>query len=267
MHFVRSLLVLCSVATWLVHGSIHAVTSRSLYSGEDTTDPAAQETEIFRDPKNHPTAVASIIYHLALQADFHPRVQGVQATSEAYGQFLRSLRHFPEVFYSEETSELNLGGSYEQFRELIVAKYNSGKSKAVDAATAFVDQIPTALGEEDHEHWLLTLAAITRKDDGYITADLSFVPIKLTRDDYGTVSIDRQITYIQQQTFHIASSFLVNNAYRLGRRVPVIHIDAFRRAFTTKSAENNAPETESWSCTKRTPRQNLYSLPQLRLRH
>ncbi|KAK3806759.1 MAG: hypothetical protein J3Q66DRAFT_358401 [Benniella sp.] len=56
-----SLLLLFSVTAILVQAEDYFVSSRAIFTGVDRFDPPATPVNIFHDPSNHATAVASIL--------------------------------------------------------------------------------------------------------------------------------------------------------------------------------------------------------------
>ncbi|KAG0239848.1 hypothetical protein B0O80DRAFT_499785 [Mortierella sp. GBAus27b] len=258
MHLVRSLVALCSVATLVVQARIDAVVSRALYIGTDSSDPTDRPYEIFHDPRNHPTAVASLLFHFSEGADFHPKEQGIDATSKAYGKFIGSVLSFPGFRRHPKESDLDLSGSLDQFRDEIASKYDpDDRTKSDDISYEFEWQLPKTLATSQ-EQWLLSLATITRTADDAIVVDLSSIPVKLTKDDYGSVTIDKQATVLRQQIVRVDAEFLIRHAEPLRRSVDIISVERFTREFFTKPVE----EAKSESSRMRT----LYPLSQMEVR-
>ncbi len=74
--------------TWAPYGragstGIPTVTSAAVL-GSTTVDPKSKGIEIYKDPKNLPTALASILNHVQQQANFHPYKQDAKAIGHFY---------------------------------------------------------------------------------------------------------------------------------------------------------------------------------------
>jgi hypothetical protein len=78
----------------IVQGNEKSVSGAFLV-GDDTTNYNDSAVEIFRNPKNHVGAVASIIYYSAGVASFDPYTQTLDEAANGLGEFYRKLGTFP----------------------------------------------------------------------------------------------------------------------------------------------------------------------------
>ncbi|KAF9364277.1 hypothetical protein BGX34_002039 [Mortierella sp. NVP85] len=265
MHLVRSLLVLCSVATLVVQARVDVVSAGTVFSGVDNSNPDTRGTEVFKNPENHVKAVASILYHSAKVSKFLPKEQGLEASTKDYGRFVGrafSFDGFHSVHKGHE--KLELTGDIDQFKQQIAEKYKSSSGKAIIPAYVYGNQIPDSLSEES-EQWLLTLAALHGGDDDTVTFDLSSVSVKLSDRD-GDVHLDKQTTHLRQFTFKVDRKYLEKHAHHLAERIEIISVDDFLEELSTPYQGDD--DLTAWLGGLTTPRrQDLYPLSQLRLRH
>jgi hypothetical protein len=264
MHLVRSLLVLCSVATLVVQARIDAVSAGTIFSGVDNSDPWDTESAVFKFSRNHVKGVASILYHAAKDADFRPKEQGLEASSKAYGQFVGKVIGFPGFTTHKTEEKLDLSGDINQFKQQIADKYRSSSGKAGVVAYVYGNQVPDTL-EEDSQQRLLTLIALRGEDDDSVTFDLSSIPVKLSKR-HNKVHLDKQTTVLRQLTFRVDGEYLEEHAAKLADDIEIITVDDFLEELATSQQDDD--DLMAWLNGSNKPiRQSLYPLSQLRLRH
>ncbi|KAF9940483.1 hypothetical protein BGZ65_006862 [Modicella reniformis] len=242
MHLTRSLhvclTILTLVATVAAQARINAVTSSSVFSGDDNVDPLAKGIKVFAEPKNHPAAVASILFNAAVNSEFLPKEQGIYVTSKAYGKFVGKVISFPGFELIHSGGEpLELDGSLEQLKEQIREKYKADPIKRDVAAYVVV-------------------------------LDLASIPLKLSRGDNGEVLIDEQSTRLRQFTLRTRKSYLIHNSRELADNIRTINLDKFLDEFATSYPDDD--KLKAWLGNSVEPhniesrRQSFYPL---RLRH
>ncbi|KAG0238431.1 hypothetical protein BGX31_003268, partial [Mortierella sp. GBA43] len=236
-----------------------AVTSGTIFSGEDSSYKGAKGAEVFRYPENHVTAAGSILVHLAKKGGFNPKKSGLKATSQEYGRFFGNVlkfQGFNTVYRGQE--DLELKGGSEQFKEAVTEKYKEGPAKSPKfAALTFDDEIPLYLDEQTQKY-LLTLVAVRGEDDYRkpVTLDVSSIPTVLQRSGVD-VEPAEQNTVLRQLTLQIDQGYLREHADRLAHEVDIVDIQEALEYFTS-TYPDFAPETyEAAPC-----RQHLYPLDQ-----
>jgi hypothetical protein len=75
--------------------STNPTTSRANFLGYDNSDSGANGENIYNDPENLPTAIASILNHVQKVADFHPASQSPQEIGQSFSTYLRVLDTSP----------------------------------------------------------------------------------------------------------------------------------------------------------------------------
>lgn len=249
----------------MVQARIDSVSAGTIFSGVDNSDPWDTESAVFKLPKNHAKAVASILHHAAKDADFRPKDQGLEASSKAYGQFVSKVIGFHGFKTHKSEERLDLSGDIEQFKQQIADKYRSSSGKAGIVAYVYGNQIPDTL-EEQSQQWLLTLIALRGEEDNSVTFDLSSIPVKLSkrRDD---VRLDKQTTVLRQLTFRVDGEYLEDHARKLADDIKIITVDDFLEELSTPY-QGDDDDLMAWLKGSNKPiRQSLYPLSQLRLRH
>ncbi|KAI8351867.1 hypothetical protein B0O80DRAFT_104027 [Mortierella sp. GBAus27b] len=231
----RLFLVLCSVA--VVVAQVDRVASRAVFNGTDTSDKHAEGLAIFQDPKNHPMAVASILFHSAVRNNFLPKQQGIMATHKTYLDFFGHVFEFPGFDHTRNTEEtLELTGNTEQFGDEIARKYHPAKNNISESAAAeYQAMIPYILKflTFHDEQWTLALTSI-RNEAGNITVDLSYITLKLSWDRERGAAIKPQTASLRQLVLNVATEYLVLKAENLMEWADnITRIIDFREELTT----------------------------------
>ncbi|KAF9364278.1 hypothetical protein BGX34_002040 [Mortierella sp. NVP85] len=273
MNLVYSLLLLFSVVAILVQGR-SVVSSKAIFIGVDKTDPNAYGAAIFRDTRNHATAVASIIGFSSKQSNFRPKEQGFDVTPREYQAFVQKAVSFPGfVLALTNPRDLKLKGGLDQFREEILANYIPISGKAEVVASAFVEQIPESTEPESSGTWTLVLVTIFGEELHQVYADISSIEVEVSVNDDGSVSLQEQTARLTQQTVQVNPRFLIDNADTLSNRIPTENIETFKDELTTPNSEGRSQLLKDWlfgsnyACKSESPlvhrRQRLYPLLQL----
>jgi hypothetical protein len=261
------------VAAILVQGKSVA-SSKAIFIGVDNTDPNASGAAIFRDPRNHATAAASVIGFSSKQANFKPKEQGLDATHREYQAFFQKAVSFPGFFTREAPySTLHLTGDLDQFKEQISANYIPLSGKADVAASAFVEQIPESTEQESSGAWTLVLVTIYGDESDTISVDISSIEVQVSVNGDGSVSLQKQTAQLNQHVVQVNRSFFVNYADTLSSRIPKESIETFKDELTTPNSKDRSQLLKDWlfgsnhACKSESPlahrRQRLYPLLQL----
>ncbi|KAK3822998.1 MAG: hypothetical protein J3Q66DRAFT_366212 [Benniella sp.] len=273
MNLVHSLLLLFLVAAILVQGR-SVVSSKGIFIGVDNTDPNASGADIFRDPRNHATAAASVIGFASKQSGFRPKEQGLRTTLREFQAFHQKIVMFPGFMLTQRPySNLDLTGDLDQFKEQISANYVSIMGKADVAATAFVEQIPESAEPESSGTWTLVLVTIYDDESNNIFVDIASIEVEVSVNGDGSVSLRAQIAKLNQSTVQVITGVLIANADRFGSAIQTKKIETFKDELTTANSEVRSQLLKDWlfgsnhACKSEFPlvhrRQRLYPLLQL----
>ena len=269
-----------AVATVAVHASVDAITSGAFLNGEDTSDPAASNYQVFYNSSNHPSAVASILNFAANNVNFRPKDDGVITDKDKYAQFLSKISTFPGFSLASSFQEsLGLNGDEGQFKEKIEEKYHSSNVGTDVVADAFQKQIPSSLGDTSRKDWIFSLIVITSDQGQGVKVDASSISLTLSQGANGVVKIDAQDATLQQYTFSVLTAVLQVNARRFAEAIPTLSVDKFVDELTTSYSEDTEG-LEAWlegaidatcqdSSVSTDPfrRQHLYRFSQLRMNY
>jgi hypothetical protein len=226
MLLVKALLLVCSATAVLAGTRIDAIVSGACMVGQDTSRDTKGE-EVFSDPRNHATAVASILKHSADRSQFQPRQKGVITDPKVYKQFLNDVQNFPGFqSHHMEMERLDLQGDREQFKREVAKKYKTDRNDPWQIARAFEHLIPQEV-QEDGQEWLLNYVVLNTQGSQHggggqkdISVEICSITLKLAKDQQNDMTkIKRQTAEMKLNIFTVNKDYLRQNAKNLSKRV------------------------------------------------
>lgn len=96
------------------------------FLGNDTSDKNASGVDIFKDPRNLPTAIATIMTHTQNKANFHPATQSNEDVAKNYNAYINGLDGTPFFHLTEnrKTKQSFKSKNYNVLIEQIVSLYD-----------------------------------------------------------------------------------------------------------------------------------------------
>ncbi|KAI7825607.1 hypothetical protein BC939DRAFT_476057 [Gamsiella multidivaricata] len=282
MRFVKSLLLACTAAVMVAHASaegVAGIVSTAIFFGEDTSDPDARGAEVFRDPRNHPVAVASVIAFSAYQTGFLPQERGVITDESVYANFMKKIATFPGLLLrSTKQGSMALNGSSDQLKEQIIQSIESEVANRNVVADSIVDALPLSLEDKAKQDWTVS-ALVLQKDEEGVKVDLIAITLNLHNNKTGQAEITPGKASVHQDSFIANAAFLSINADALGSRIETVQVQAMLDLLTTPHKKDDG-ELQMWldnkgqsSCATgsqsepedRRRHRNLYSFAQWRM--
>ena len=101
------------------------------FLGIDNSDRLARGREIYADPKNLPTAVASIMNHAQRRAHFHPAEDTPEEVARTYNEYIRQIKLSP-FFHFDKNEQIEQTYQSKNYNKLIddVVKLYDGITEA-----------------------------------------------------------------------------------------------------------------------------------------
>ncbi|CAO3574848.1 unnamed protein product [Mortierella alpina] len=221
-----------------------ALYSRAVFLGKDTTNPVRLNIDTFKEPRNHPAAVASIILDVASQVDFEPdENSAVVLDPKVFSHFESKLLQL-SVFelVESQSSTLELTGNSKQFACEVFKKYPS-TADPVLIAEALQQLVPSIAGDT-WQDILLSLVIIQKADDSdEITVDVASIamvvvlkePLK-EGESSGPAEIAHQQATLTWKRLRVVADELVAHADYWDKQVHPYEVDDFLQKLTTATA-------------------------------
>ncbi|GJJ72046.1 hypothetical protein EMPS_04403 [Entomortierella parvispora] len=239
MLFIKSLLVLCSAAVVFARNSGEAVASRAIFFGEDTSDSSANPYDIYANPKNHASAVSSVLVFAANEVDFRPSEQQPKELGSNYEQFFKEVSAFPGFrLERDEQVLIPLDGTRIQF-ENAVFDTNPYYLHQSQVARNLRSLIPQRAGDNGG-YWLLSLIAIDKPEDAdAVKIALVSVIVYIETDRTGKVTIPVQEAIVRTSFFQARSRVLVGNADQFSEAIPIVHVPEAEKFFDSEKEDED----------------------------
>ncbi|KAG0201555.1 hypothetical protein BGX28_005673 [Mortierella sp. GBA30] len=210
-----------------------ALYSRALFIGKDISNPYQVGVDTFKEPRNHPTAIASVILHVTSLVDFKPRDSVVITDRDVFSRF-ESMVSELSVFELVENQEelLNLTGERSQFARETYKKYNS--SHATTIAKSFQDLVPSSLISNSWHDFLLSQVIMDKADESNdIKVEIASMALSISEKSTGQAVIDRQKATLIRKKFRVISKDLIEHAEEWGERVYIHDVSTFHERLTS----------------------------------
>ncbi|CAK9890041.1 MULTISPECIES: hypothetical protein [Pseudomonas] len=133
-----------------------AATARGVFLGYDSTDPQASGIAIYTDAQNLPTALASIMNHVQIRADFHPANTSPDKLAAAFSQYINEMDKCPFVHLNsnESTKQVFHSKDYNLLIDQISNLYSSLGSQDLDKIKkSITDMAKSVFGQKSSEQW------------------------------------------------------------------------------------------------------------------
>ncbi|KAF9347554.1 hypothetical protein BGX34_003026 [Mortierella sp. NVP85] len=237
MNLVHSFLLLFSVAAILVQAQeYYIVTSKAIFTGIDRSDPNATPVNIFHDPKNHATAVASILQKFANDANFKPKEHGFLETYDQHYMFINRTNH-DDIFEPQPVWDPRPTVSVDGLEDLKAAVrlvYAPVSVTAAEAADAFAELIPKYVDPSMSARVArLVLIVIHSGDNNEITVGLYNIDLIFRPEADGKVILERQYTSVDQKIYKASSQKLIDRAAFYANAYPKVNMKSLVSGFTT----------------------------------
>ncbi|KAG0236510.1 hypothetical protein BGW42_003416 [Actinomortierella wolfii] len=247
MLLVKSLAVFCSAGVVLAQ-STKAVSSGAIFSRETThtTDPI----QVFKDPENHLTALASIVVFAAETTSFKPAILPPKSLDTSLDDFINKVATFPGFILSEhEQGSIRLDSSLIQLEKAVrelVPHHGALVGRGIR------DLFPGYIPDPTLNEWTLLLIGgerLAENDD--IKLHLFALELKAEIDKSYTTQIPKQVAAFSRSTLHVRSSFLIANAQKLAEMIPIYSVhDAIDFLASPKVIPSDEDDSWSFTCHK-----------------
>ncbi|KAF9164747.1 sterol homeostasis protein [Actinomortierella ambigua] len=225
------------IASATVAFSYEAVVSRGIFVGKDTTDKHANSTDIYKNPRNHATAAASILVHVAKTIGYDPHTQDPAKAAENFARFeMRWPGLMGFRFLDQAGILLNFSSSLDDLQRQIQLAYDPYAN--VSVARSLCQLVPTSTTIRTAKVWTLSLVTIDQTmSSGDTRATLISLSLDLNIAGDGKVSLPpQQRAAINYFEIRVYPEEMDAKAAEFSRRVGMTTtINMFQEYFTTTS--------------------------------
>jgi len=238
MLFAKALLIACSAAIVLAKSRPDAIVSGALFSGKDTTENNAHKTDIFRDPRNHATAAASILVYGAKSANFNPSNQDQKTLVSHFDGFEHKVNNFPGFTESDMfESRVSIDNSLMGLEQAIRCEYDNHDSRLI--ARGIRDLVPGEIRNRDMKEWLLSLVVVSKpRGTNHVTVKLVQLCLKLESDsNNGMTRIPKQHADLKVTEYRVNADVLEKHASKFAETMHVMWMPEYIAYFASPKVQ------------------------------
>lgn len=165
------------------------------FIGNDTSDPGAQGMNIYSDPKNLPTAVASILNHAQNRANFHPAAQTPEVVASSYTSYITEIDRVPffSIQRNDRTQQQVHTSNYDQLINNIVGLYDGVTQEDKDKIKNSITELAQSVfSKSSAEEWknLFSQASLIYKSATDIRLYIYYTTLHMKRTQSGKDGVD-----------------------------------------------------------------------------
>ena len=207
------------------------------FLGTDNSDPGARGEQIYSDPKNLPTAVASIMNHSQKKAKFHPASDTPEEVARAYNEYIRQIDNTPffHLQKNERTDQTYNSKNYNKLIDQVVKLYDGiTEADRNKIKNSIADMGKAVFGESSAEQWknIFSQTTIDKVEEGYAKIYIYYTSLYMKHEE-GKSEVEVQ-------------KYSVN-------RAEYIVLDDIIRAYAEKLASLDKKNIDDWLDESSTP--------------
>ncbi|KAF9289464.1 hypothetical protein BGZ68_009268, partial [Mortierella alpina] len=207
----------------------------------DTTDPLRLNVDTFKEPRNHPAAVASIILDVASQVHYKPAERTIVLNPHVFTHFESKLLQVSAFeLVDSHVDFLELTGDSKQFACEVFKKYPTTSDPAL-VAESLQQLVPTSLTDASWQDILLSLVIIQKADDSdAITVDVASIAMVIVLKEalkegetFGPAEIAQQKATLTWKRLRVKPDDLVKHAEEWDQKVYPYDVTDFSQKLTS----------------------------------
>jgi hypothetical protein len=199
-----------------------AATSRGTFLGQDTSDPDAKGIAIYSDTENLPTAIASLLNHSQVRANFHPANTPPERLADAFSSYVTEIDSNPffHLLESENDKQAFYSSDYNLLIDQIVNLYKGVSSEDLNQIkTAITDMAKSVFGQAKAENWknLFSQSTIDMSDLDNPKFYLYYTSLHMFHEKSGKSEVQEQDYEVRTTTYLILPDLIKAHADTLAK--------------------------------------------------
>jgi hypothetical protein len=190
-----------------------SATARGTALGENNSDPQATGKEIYSNPQNLPTAIASIMNHAQNRADFHPASVPPDQLAQKFNGYVTEVDKTPffhlekhdsvkQSFYSKDYNKL-----IDQISGLYDSVSSGDRSKIKDDIT---DMAKSVFSDQRSEQWrnLFSQSTIDFSDIRRPKLFIYYTTLRMKHDSSGKSEVNEQEYTVSRTEYTVLADLI-----------------------------------------------------------
>lgn len=227
---------------WLRSDANTAATAAGNFLGKNDSDPNAQGIAIYKDPRNLPTAIASILNHTQNKAGFHPASIPADKLAAAFGSYVTEIDKTPFLHLVQNSSDKQKfeSSNYNALIDRVVGLYDGVSSQDKEKIKqSIVDMAKSVFTQTHSEDWknLFAQSTLDFTDYGNPTFILYYTSLYMYHDKNGKSDVAKQEFEVRATKYQVLPEMIKAYAEKLVT-LDVQSVDNWLSDNTSPKAQN-----------------------------
>lgn len=186
----------------------------ALFLGCNTSLLKAHGVEVFSDPQNLPTAIASIMSHSQDVVYYHPVVQSPELVSERFYAYLVGIYNTPffHLIRNDFVKQSFQSKDYNQLIEQVVSLYHMASESDRDKLECKINEMAKSVLSQSHtDHWnnLFSITSIDCSNAKQPKISIYYASLRMAHEELAKSEVLEQ-EYIVNRVEYIVLSDLIH---------------------------------------------------------
>lgn len=198
-----------------------AATTMADFLGEDKSDPGATGKNIYSNPQNLPTAIASILNKSQNRANFHPAVDTPEEVKKTYASYIKEIDGNPffHIDNNEHTKQRYDSNDYNKLIDNVVSLYDGVAAEDKNKIkNSIADMAKSVFSQAKAEQWknLFSQSTIDYSDIRTPKLYIFYTTLYMKHEDKGKAGVTNVQEYtVNKATYSILGDLIIASAEQL----------------------------------------------------
>ncbi len=190
------------------------------FLGKDTSDPNAKGEAIYSDPKNLPTAIASIMNHAQKRANFHPAKDTLDVLAKDFDRYVEEIDNTPflHLLSYDGNKQSFEGKDYNKLINSIVSLYDGVSEQDKDKLKTAIRDMAQNVFSQSHaedKKTMFSQSTIDYSNPENPTIMIYYTSLAMTHNQSGKSEVSTQSYEVRRTKYLVLSSLIRTYAREL----------------------------------------------------
>ncbi|AYA47855.1 hypothetical protein [Ralstonia pseudosolanacearum] len=190
------------------------------FLGKDTSDPGAKGEAIYSDPRNLPTAIASIMNHAQKRANFHPAKDTLDVLAKDFDRYVEEIDNTPffHLLTHDGNERFFEGKDYNKLINSIVGLYDGVSQQDKDKLKNAIREMAENVFSQSHakdKKTMFSQSTIDYSNPENPTIMIYYTALAMTHDKNRKSEVSTQWYEVRRTRYLVLSSLIRTYAKEL----------------------------------------------------
>ncbi|KAF9973382.1 hypothetical protein BGZ73_003365 [Actinomortierella ambigua] len=180
----------------------------------------ASGASLFRDPKNHPDAVGTILTHAATLANFFP-AKGLEDQTDKFSQYITKVSSFPGFMltFNEQTGQkqthVDVDLMIDEIKQAYEGVIGADVNKVVTSIKSMANSIINKSSNKADRSLFTQMSIMSPQGDSALYVTIFYTTLHMEMNQQHKKTYSSQSYYINRSVFKVLTNSLISNADKL----------------------------------------------------